>query len=128
MTRPALYLSSPYGSDPANWLANVNRQERAADAAIRLGYAPIYPLSGHYVSATCRELGHEPPDYDTWMEVSLALVARAEILLRLPGHSPGAEREVAYAISLGLSVYDFHNRPVEGPELNRMRAIVEASR
>ena len=37
-------------------------------------------------------------EYETWMEYDLAWLGACEALLRLPGHSPGADREVRYAL------------------------------
>ncbi len=44
--------------------------------------------------------------HDTWIKHSLALVSRADAVVRLPGESRGADAETAHARSLGIPVFD----------------------
>lgn len=44
-------------------------------------------------------------DYEAAMRLCLAWVRRCDAVLRLPGASPGADREVALARELGLPVF-----------------------
>jgi len=63
-----------------------------------LGYCPILPLLTHF------QYIHKPRCYEDWMQVDEELVSRSDVLLRLPGESPGADREIARAKSLGIPV------------------------
>jgi hypothetical protein len=90
-----------------------------------LGYAPIAPLLFHYVDQI------SPLSYETWMAVDLKLLSQCDIVLRLPGESPGAEREIRYARERDIPrIYDAHVGPIDCVNLisAHMRAIVEASR
>ena len=46
-----------------------------------------------------------PEDYETWMKLDFIWVESCDALLRLPGESPGADREVKHAITLGIPVF-----------------------
>lgn len=44
-------------------------------------------------------------DYEWWMSHCLGMVARCDAVLRVPGDSPGADRETALAHSLKIPVF-----------------------
>jgi len=44
-------------------------------------------------------------DYEQWMDVDLGMLRRCDALVRLPGHSPGSDREVELAKTLGMPVW-----------------------
>lgn len=92
-----VYIACPYtkGDKEANVLASID----AAHELIELGYAPYVPLLNHYI-----HLRH-PQDYDTWMEQGIAWLKQCDILLRLPGESAGADKEVSLALTLRMPVY-----------------------
>lgn len=54
-----------------------------------------------------------PRDYERWMESCMVALERCDVLVRLPGESPGSDREVERALSLGLHVIilDEHCNP-----------------
>lgn len=43
--------------------------------------------------------------YETWMEMDFAVIRKCSMLLRLPGESAGADREVEYAQQIGVPVF-----------------------
>lgn len=47
-----------------------------------------------------------PMGYEAWMAIDLRMLRRCDVLLRLPGHSPGADREVELAKTLGMPMYE----------------------
>jgi glycine cleavage system pyridoxal-binding protein P len=47
---------------------------------------------------------HRQRPYDDWLEMDLALIPRMDIVLRLPGESAGADKEVATAKQHGIPV------------------------
>ena len=49
--------------------------------------------------------GYFPRPYEKWMESCFIALRACDALVRLPGYSPGADREVAEARRLGIPVY-----------------------
>ena len=98
MSRPVVYIASPYSGIDAE--AAVRAQVLVASQLIKLGFAPLWPLCGHYVDDAV-------PGYHTyqeWLSVDLSLVERCDALLRLGGESKGADMEEARAVEFGLPV------------------------
>lgn len=92
-----VYIASPYTKGDCG--LNVRAQIEAAEQLVMLGHLPYLPLLDH--------LWHlmSPHDYDYWMKMSLAWLRECEAVLRLPGNSDGADREVALALELGMPVF-----------------------
>ncbi len=91
-----VYVASAYSSDP---VGNVRRACDAAHLVMDAGFAPLLPVLAHYIN----EL--RPRPYEDWLAVDLAWVVVADAVLRLPGKSPGADRETALAESRGIPVF-----------------------
>ena len=96
MTPQLIYISSPYTK--GDCASNVRMQIDAAAAIMDLGHIPVVPNLTFLV-----QLVH-PRLYEEWIQMYLHLVARCDFVLRLGGESPGADREVAHASSLGIPV------------------------
>lgn len=64
------------------------------------GHLPFIPHLYHFAHYLC------PLPYDAWMTLDLSWLAACDAVVRLPGLSPGADREVERAQGLGLEVYD----------------------
>jgi hypothetical protein len=96
--RKRVYVAGPLSTgDP---VLNTKIAIEAGDRLLGAGWAPFVPhLSWYWESL------HTPHNYETWMELDLPWVSVADAVLRLPGTSPGADREVALALSLGIPVY-----------------------
>lgn len=92
-----VYLASPY-SRYANKLDAVAVQIDTFAILRDLGYQPIAPLLSHYIDELY------PATYERWLEWCLAMVRVCDVVLRLPGESVGADREVAEARRLGKPV------------------------
>lgn len=78
---------------------NVRAAIDAADTLLKAGHAPFVPhinVLWHMV--------HEH-DYETWMAWDDAFLQVCDALLRIPGDSPGADREVERARELGIPVF-----------------------
>ncbi len=99
MKRPRLvYVSGPLTKpDP---FANVNRAALAAERLRRVGLVPVVPHLGVLWAMVA-----PGASYEDWMWIDLALLERCDAVLRLPGESAGADREVARARALGLPVF-----------------------
>ncbi len=91
-----IYIASPYTlGDVAE---NVAIQMNAAHKIMNMGHCPIVPLLSHYLHI------HRQRPYKDWLEMDLAIIPRVDILLRLPGKSKGADKEVALANNLNIPV------------------------
>lgn len=91
-----VYISSPYTIGNAG--ENVNVQLKVFDELLDLGYCPYAPLLSHFQHI------YHPRSYDEWMSVDIEIVKRCDIVLRLPGISKGADREVKLAQELNIPV------------------------
>lgn len=94
--KPKVYIASPYTKGDV--AVNVKTQLDCVDELMNLGYAPFAPLYSHF-----QHMAHPRP-YEDWLSIDLEWVASCNILLRLPGESSGADREVEHAKSLGIPV------------------------
>jgi nucleoside 2-deoxyribosyltransferase len=91
-----IYVAGPYTADPERCTLEAMD---AADALEDAGYVAFIPHLSHFRHQ------RRPRDYRHWMTVDLAWLAKCDALLRLPGHSPGADEEVAFAQGRGLPVF-----------------------
>ncbi len=93
---PLIYVAGPYTQpDP---VANTHAVIRIADALLDAGFTPLIPhltLAWHLVS---------PKPYDTWLAYDRQLLARCDVLLRVPGYSHGATQECTFADELAIPV------------------------
>ena len=111
---PMVYISSPYSI--GDKIKNIHRQVQVAHALMDEGMVPLAPLPGSHVM---NEMLWRP--YEDWMAVDLSHVARCDAVLRLKGESSGADREVAYAESLGIPVFFADKDEVPADLLNHFR-------
>ncbi len=85
-----IYIAGPYTHpDP---IVNTRAAVLAGEAVLAAGAIPVVPhlsMLWHLVS---------PHDVDWWYNYDLQLLARCDALLRLPGASTGADREVVEAL------------------------------
>ncbi len=99
-----LYLAGPYTHpDP---VVNTRNTIIAADS-IKMCCPAVHPIVPHL-----SHLWHlvEPHDLDYWYEYDLELLSRCDGLLRLPGESTGADREVAAAVATAMRVFRTDDR------------------
>jgi hypothetical protein len=97
-TKPiqTVYIAGPYTEAPE---LNVQLAIEAANYLMRLGLQPFVPHLCHYMHVT------EPQSYERWMTYDFVWLDRSDSLLRLPGKSAGADREVARANQNGIPVF-----------------------
>ena len=94
--KPRVYVAGPYTKpDP---VANVDRAVDLAAELIDEGFIVYVPHLSHYIES------RYPRHYEVWMEQCLSWVRECNFVLRIPGESPGADREVALANRLGIKV------------------------
>lgn len=92
-----VYISSPYTN--GDKYQNVRRAMMVAKGLIDLGLNPLQPLLNHFFAI------HYPLNYETFMQMDLDWVEACDCVLRMPGESEGADREVVHAINLGIPVF-----------------------
>lgn len=93
---PMIYVAGPYTKPEP--VENVHRMIRIGDALWDLGVVPIVP----HLSLLWQMV--RPREYEEWLEYDLHIMARCDAVLRVPGKSLGADREVRMAIEHGQSV------------------------
>lgn len=102
-SRARIYIASPISKGDVE--QNVRRACAAATELIKLGYAPLCPQLTCYLESPVASLS-AGFDHETWMEVDLPWVRVAHAVLRLPGESRGADREVKYALDHCIPVFN----------------------
>lgn len=109
MTTPLLILiAGPYrsgtGGDPALIARNLERLEEAAAPIHRLGHVPMI---GEWVALPIlRGIDEgDAADGDVMYETAHRLLQHCDAVLRLPGDSAGADKDVEIALERGLPVY-----------------------
>jgi len=115
-----VFIAGPYTTpDPT---ANT---ETAIDAASTLRRAskyrihPVIPHLSHY-----QALRHEE-SYDMWLSGTLNDVTTCHALLRLPGHSPGAEQEIELAHKFEVDVYHSMSDLLDDLDAGRWNWVAE---
>jgi hypothetical protein len=95
--RRKVFVSGPYSK--GHVLDNVRDAIDAANRLWAAGFAPFVPhlnLVWHLVS---------PKPYEEWLDIDAEWLPACGLLVRLPGESSGADKEVALAESMGIPVY-----------------------
>ena len=92
-----VYVAGPYsGGDVA---LNVRRAILAGETLLARGHSPYIPHLTHFWQLLA------PHAYEVWLEQDRVWLEQCEAVLRLPGESPGSDREGAMAHLLGIPVY-----------------------
>lgn len=91
-----VYVAGPYSSD------QVRGTRDAIMAAEELRKAGFLPFVPHLSMLWDLVL---PTPYEEWMDYDLNWLLQCDILLRLPGHSPGADREMNLAMKTHIPIY-----------------------
>jgi hypothetical protein len=98
-------VSGPYrtgSTDPAVWAANLRRLNAAAYELFRKGHMPV--IGVNMALPVIEAAGSEKYD-DLMMPLSLRLAERCDAVLRIGGHSRGADDEVAHFHERNLPVF-----------------------
>lgn len=91
-----VYVAGPITADPFGCVRTAN----AVFTDLRaLGLVPFLPQ----LSVLAEMVEHRP--YDDWLAYDFDVIRHCAALVRLPGDSPGADREMEHAWSLGLRVF-----------------------
>ena len=93
-----VYIAGPYTQ--GDQFINVRNTIVAGQEVYDAGGIPVLPLMAAFWHLII------PGPYEQWMEIDLALLERCDAMIRLPGDSPGADREAMFAAERGIPVYD----------------------
>ena len=100
-----VYIAGPYSRGDTG--GNVGIAVRMMVRMMKDGLAPICP---HLDILTYIV---EKLPYETFLEVDLAILEKCDAIFRLPGESPGADREMVRALELGLGVFWDYDELIE---------------
>ncbi len=92
-----VYIASPYSN--GDKIRNIVNAINAAEALSLKGHTPFVPHLSHYWDVL------NPHPYELWIKYTMKWLKVCDAVLRLPGDSPGADKEVQWAIDNELPVY-----------------------
>lgn len=92
-----IFVAGPYSKGDV--AVNVHNNIRAANTLAEAGFIPFSPLLAHFWNLIY------PNSYEFWVDYNMAWLEKCDALLRLPGKSEGADREVVWMIEHGKPVY-----------------------
>lgn len=72
----------------------------AANELRDLGFVPFVPQLSYYWHNL-----HHAREYEDWLAYDFQWILKCDALLRLPGYSPGAEREIEFCRENGIPVF-----------------------
>lgn len=97
-----VYIAGPYSKGDV--AINVKRAMDFANEIILMGHHPFCPHLSHFL-----HINNSQP-YEKWLELDIAYLKVCDILYRIEGESPGADKEVEIATSLNIPViYSLNN-------------------
>jgi hypothetical protein len=100
-----IYVAGPYTKGDV--CVNVRTAVLAGLEIVKAGHAPFVPHLSHFMHYL------EPQGYEVWMEQDFEWIRVCHALLRLPGESSGADREVSLATDLGIPVFHSMDKLME---------------
>lgn len=92
-----IYIASPYTKGDV--AVNVKAQIDAFAELMDAGFAPFAPLYSHF-----QHMAHPRP-YDMWLDLDFEWIPACDCMVRLPGESSGADREVKFAEGIGRPIF-----------------------
>ena len=101
----SVYVAGPYSKHMVDGTRNAIL---AAEELRKAGYLPFVPHLSLLWDLVC------PSPYDEWIQYDLAWLNKCDMLLRLPGESPGADMEMAHAEKLRIPIFHSVKEIVHG--------------
>ncbi len=101
-----VYVAGPMG------IFDKGRPKRIHNGIVageKLRRAGLYPFVPHLDDIWGRKFEHS---YECWMRYDKVWLELCDALLRIPGKSPGADREVVTAYALGIPVFHSVNEVI----------------
>lgn len=96
----AIYLSGPITHDGRQVFRRINE---AANYHVKCMMAGFFPYTPHLLSLADM-ISDTPISYESWMSADFYWIDKCDMVVRLPGASSGADREVKYARKRGKCV------------------------
>lgn len=93
----SVYIASPYSIGGKE--ENVKRSFEAYNELLKLDFMPFAPLTSHYIDQLY------PQSWEQWLFIDEYWLSKCDCVLRLPGESKGADREVKTAELLNIPVF-----------------------
>lgn len=93
-TKGIVYVAGPYTKGDV--AVNVRNAIEAANRLADDGWTPFVPHLTHFWHLVC------PRPYEFWCELDNHFLQFCDLILRLPGESAGADREVKLAAQMGI--------------------------
>ena len=92
-----VYVAGPYTNGDV--AVNVRRAYETANRLADLGFAPFVPHATHFWHMLF------PRPYEFWLDLDNQFLPCCAAVLRLPGESAGADKEVNLARETGIPVF-----------------------
>ena len=92
-----IYIAGPYTKGDV--AVNVRNALSAANYLADKGFAPYVPHLTHFWHTVF------PRPYEFWLELDNQYLLCCDAVLRLPGESSGADKEVSLALGSGIPVF-----------------------
>ena len=93
-----IYVAGPMTTQ-GDVYANMEQAIRAADWLMRIGHSPYLP----HLTLFWNFISHHT--WEEWLKLDESWLALCDCLVRLPGESKGADREVAFCEANNIPVY-----------------------
>ena len=102
MKRTKVYIAGPMtGGTGSNFnMAKIHEAIETHFKLIELGFIPHCP----HLTVFCELMQPHRITYEQWLELDKSYVEDSDVLLRLPGVSPGADKEMGFARDAGIPV------------------------
>lgn len=91
-----VYIAGPYTN--GDWGSNISRAIEAAQAVLDLGHVPFVP----HTMTGLWSINHD----NDWIAFDLKWLEQCDAMIRLNGHSNGADSEVEFAEENGIDVFE----------------------
>jgi hypothetical protein len=92
-----IFISGPYTK--GDTALNVKKAMDVSNTLMEKGFAPYCPHLTHFL-----HMNHWQP-YEKWLELDCIYLVLCDAVLRLPGESNGADKEVALAIEKNIPIF-----------------------
>ena len=102
--KPMIYVAGPMALDPLGCVRNVTP---VFDELLKAGFTPFLPQLFMVMEIV------QPCDYEAMLAYDFEVIKRSDVLLRLPGESKGADREVAFAHTHATPVFTWPEERLE---------------
>lgn len=96
--RKRVYIAGPYTG--GKWGTNVKNAVGAGEKVAEAGHIPFIP---HAMSSLWSILYEKSGE--EWLQQYYSWIETCDALIRIPGESPGGDKEVMYASSLNIPTY-----------------------